>query len=98
MVTACSSRRVTQYTPRRYPIAGRIRANFVEHDVDHTVFSMVLAVPPSLATLEIERRILCALFLRAALVTDVDHAVLSMLFAVFRRLAALHIEGRQLGT
>ena len=94
MVTACSSRRVTQYTPRRYPIAGRIRANFVEHDVDHTVFSMVLAVPPSLATLEIERRILCALFMRAELVTDVDHTVFGMLFAVFRCLAALYIKGR----
>ena len=94
MVTACSSRRVTQYTPRRYPIAGRIRANFLEHDVDHTVFSMVLAVPPSLATLEIERRILRALFIRAELVTDVDHTVFGMLFAVFRCLAALYIKGR----
>lgn len=64
-------------------------------DVDYAVVSMHLAVRCSLATLDIDGRLLREAVVCAMLVaSDMDHAVVGMLLAVHRYLAALDAMGR----
>lgn len=63
-------------------------------DVDHAVFSVLLAVHHGLASFDIEVSYTSAGITCATLAANVNHAVLSMLPAESWGLAAFDIEGR----
>lgn len=63
-------------------------------DVHHAVMSMLPAVHPCLAAVDIKTRYSQAFIIRASSLTDVYHTLLSMLLAVLPCLSALGIEAR----
>ena len=63
-------------------------------EVDHTVLSMLFAVPCRLATLDSKRSDPLARDMSATLADDLDHTILRMLLAVGRGLAPLDAVGR----
>ena len=93
MVRAYSSCAVGRQTPNRPLRAGVVRATLGVPDIQHPVYSMLLAVHRFLFALAIEVRPFVAKTIRATLAANVHHAVLSMLRAARRRLAAFEVAG-----